>query len=86
MFTYIPKGTCSKRMDVEIEGGIIRSCSILGGCAGNLQGISKLVVGRPATEVIGQLKGIKCPGGGGGVTSCPDQLAKALEECLAANP
>lgn len=77
--TYYPKGVCSRRMDIEIEDGIIKSVAITGGCNGNLQGISALVKGRPAEEVIDILKGIRC---GARSTSCPDQLAKALTEIV----
>lgn len=80
VFTYTPKGVCSRRMTVELEDGIVKSLEVVGGCNGNLQGISALVVGRDARELIGQLRGIRC---GGKSTSCPDQLAHALELALA---
>lgn len=76
---FIPKGVCSRRMEVEIADGIIKNVSIEGGCNGNLKGISALVCGRSAEEVIGLLRGIKC---GFKNTSCPDQLSYALEEAL----
>lgn len=79
-YTYTPRGVCSRRMTVEIEDGVIRSLEVLGGCNGNLQGISALVVGRPVREVISLLRGIDCGGKG---TSCPDQLSYALEAALA---
>jgi len=79
-FTYTPRGVCARQMDFEVEDGIVKSVSILGGCHGNLQGISKLLVGMPVTEVIARLKGIRC---GGKPTSCPDQIATALEQHLA---
>lgn len=66
-------------MTVEIENGIIKDCRILGGCNGNSQGICSLVIGMDAREAIKRLKGIDCNGRG---TSCPDQLAYALEEAL----
>lgn len=77
--TYIPRGVCSRMIEVEIENDIITSCNFLGGCSGNTQGISKLVVGMDANEAIDRLKGINCGGRG---TSCPDQLANALMEAL----
>ena len=79
-YTYRPRGVCSQRMDLELEDGVIRRVEVLGGCSGNLQGISRLVVGMRAEEAIRRMEGIRC---GGKPTSCPDQLAKALRECLA---
>ncbi len=76
---YQPKGVCSKAIDVEVEDGIIKSVQFTGGCNGNTQGISKLVVGMKAEEAISRLRGIKC---GFKNTSCPDQLACALQEIL----
>ena len=72
-----PRGVCSQRMTVEIEDGIIRSLRIMGGCSGNLQGISRLVEGMEAEEAIKRLEGIRC---GFKPTSCPDQLAQALKQ------
>ncbi len=79
MYRYKTKGTCSKEIDVEIENGVITKCEIIQGCRGNTQGLSRMVIGRNAREVIGLLRGIPCRGN----TSCPDQLSYALEECLA---
>ena len=76
---YRTKGTCSSAIDIELDNGIIKSVHFTGGCNGNLQGISRLVEGMPAKEAISRLKGIKC---GFKPTSCPDQLSKAIEECL----
>lgn len=79
-YTYRPHGVCSRAIEIELdEEGIIRSVRFLGGCHGNLQGIAALVKGRPAEEVIEDLRGICC---GMKTTSCPDQLAQALEEAL----
>ncbi len=78
-YTYRTKGTCSSQIDLEIVDGIVQSVQYTGGCNGNLQGISKLVVGLPADELIQKLKGIRC---GYKDTSCPDQLARALEQAL----
>ena len=73
--TYKTKGVCSSRIDIEMEGDIIRKVTFTGGCPGNLQGISKLVEGMKKEDVIERLEGITC---GFKATSCPDQLAKAL--------
>ena len=76
---YKTRGTCSSMMEVTVEDGIVLDVKITGGCNGNLQGISKLVVGMPAQDVIDRLKGIRC---GYRNTSCPDQLAIALTKCM----
>ena len=73
---YQTKGTCSTAIDVEVKDGRIESVKFTGGCNGNLQGISSLVKGMMVEEAISRLKGIRC---GFKSTSCPDQLAKALE-------
>lgn len=73
---YQTKGVCSTSIDISVTDGIIESVSFTGGCNGNLQGISKLVEGMEAAEAIRRLKGIRC---GFKSTSCPDQLANALE-------
>lgn len=73
---YQTKGTCSTAIDIEIKDGRIESVAFIGGCNGNLQGISALVKGMMVEEAISRLKGIRC---GFKNTSCPDQLAKALE-------
>ena len=77
-YTYYPQGVCSQRMDVEVEDGKIQKVEVLGGCNGNMQGISRLVVGMDVEEAIRRMEGIRC---GGKPTSCPDQLAKALKAC-----
>ena len=76
---YKTKGTCSQQIDIEIKDGVIESVKFLGGCNGNLQGISALVKGMKPEEAISKLKGIKC---GFKSTSCPDQLATALEQMI----
>ena len=76
---YRPKGVCSNTIDVEVEDGVIKSVEFTGGCNGNLQGISRLVAGMKVEDAIDRLKGIKC---GFKSTSCPDQLARALESAL----
>ena len=76
---FKPRGVCSSEMRVEVENGIIRKVEVKGGCSGNLQGISRLVVGMDAREAISRMEGIRC---GMKPTSCPDLLSKALRECL----
>lgn len=75
--TYTPKGVCSRQMVIEVEDGIVKDLQIIGGCNGNLQGISSLVKGMKVEDVISRLENIKC---GMKNTSCPDQLAQALKE------
>lgn len=74
--TYKTQGTCSRAIELDITDGKVYNVKFLGGCLGNTQGISKLVEGAEVDEVISRLKGIVCRNG----TSCPDQLAKALEQ------
>ena len=81
MMKYKTSGTCSSMIDIETNGDIIESVVFTGGCNGNLQGISALVKGMKIEDAIAKLKGIKC---GFKNTSCPDQLAHALEELIAA--
>ncbi len=76
---YQTKGTCSTAIDFEIEDGVIQSVKFTGGCNGNLQGISALVQGMKVEDAVSKLKGIRC---GFKSTSCPDQLAHALEEAM----
>ena len=76
-YEYKTKGTCSQRILFDITDGKVTNVQFIGGCNGNLQGISKLVEGMDATEVIQRIEGIHC---GFKPTSCPDQLAKALKE------
>jgi len=79
MYTYKTHGTCSQEIEIEMDGDIVRSVHFIGGCTGNTQGVARLAAGRKIDEVIGLLKGIQCRGG----TSCPDQLARALEKIRA---
>lgn len=74
---YQPRGVCSSKMVIELDGDIIHHVEIIGGCPGNTEAVSRLCVGRKAEEVITLLSGIDCRGRG---TSCPDQLAKALSQ------
>lgn len=78
-YRYKTRGTCSREIKFELENGIVKNVSFFGGCSGNLKGIAALVEGKPAQEVIETIKGIKC---GFKPTSCPDQLAMALQEAL----
>lgn len=79
-YTYQPKGVCSRKIDLTIEGGIIRNVRFTGGCSGNTQGVAALCIGRKPEEVIPLIRGIRC---GFKPTSCPDQLALALEQAMA---
>ena len=76
---YKTNGTCSRQMIVDVEDGVVRAVKIVGGCDGNLKGISKLVVGMKVEDVVDRLSGIRC---GAKATSCPDQLATALRQAL----
>ncbi len=76
-YRFKPEGVCSREMAVEIENGVIKKAEIVGGCAGNTVGLSNLLVGMTLEEAIKRLKGIPCGYRG---TSCPDQMAKGLEE------
>ena len=82
MRSFTCHGTCSRSIDFEIENGIVTHCEFHGGCPGNTAGVAKLVIGRRPEEIIPLLKGIICSTGGRGVTSCPAQLAQALQEAL----
>lgn len=77
IYQYKPKGVCSMQMNIEVEEEIIKAVEIIGGCAGNTKGVSVLVEGMNINDAIKKLKGIDCRGRG---TSCPDQLAIALEK------
>ncbi len=79
---YRPQGVCSNAIDIEVEDGVIKYVEFTGGCNGNLQGIASLVTGMKAEDAIQKLKGIKC---GFKNTSCPDQLACALEKMAEAS-
>ena len=81
-FRYIPRGVCSRVIDVELDGDLICSVRFQGGCAGNTQGVAALVRGMRVADAIERLSGIRC---GFKPTSCPDQLALALEEALKQN-
>ena len=79
-FTYRTRGTWSQQILFDVDGKTVRNIEFIGGCNGNLQGIGRLVEGMPVDEVISRLRGIRC---GYKPTSCPDQLATALEQAKA---
>ena len=81
-FSYKTSGTCSRAIELEIEGDVIVSGQFIGGCPGNTQGIGSLVRGMKVKDAIERMKGIRC---GARSTSCPDQMALALEAYLAEN-
>ena len=76
---YTPRGVCSRQMEISIEDGRILAVKISGGCAGNTQGVSRLLIGMDVDEAISRLEGIRC---GFKPTSCPDQLSLALAEAI----
>lgn len=76
IYKYKTKGVCSRQINIEVENEIVKELEVIGGCNGNLQGISKLIKGMKVEDVIKKLKGINCGDKG---TSCPDQIAIALE-------
>lgn len=76
---YKTKGVCSQLINFDIENGKVKNVSFVGGCSGNLQGISRLVEGMDVKEAIKRLEGIRC---GFKATSCPDQFAQALKATL----
>lgn len=76
---YKTSGTCSKQIYFSVDNGIVHNVKFEGGCNGNLQGIGRLVEGMKVEDVLNRLKGISC---NGRPTSCPDQLAQALEQTL----
>ena len=78
-YQYRTKGVCSQKITFSLNDGIVSDISFFGGCNGNLKGIAKLCEGMKAEDVIARIKGVKC---GFKQTSCPDQLATALEEAL----
>lgn len=73
---YVPSGVCSRLMQISVEDDVITDVQIIGGCNGNLQGLSRLLIGMPVDDAIEKMEGIECNGRG---TSCPDQLATALK-------
>ncbi len=82
IYEYNPRGVCSRKMIFNIEDGVIKSLEVVGGCNGNLKGISSLVTGMKPQDVIDRLEGITR---GSKPTSCPAQIAEALKKYLAEN-
>ena len=78
-FSYETAGSCATRIDIELDAGIIVSAEFIDGCAGNTQAVAALVKGMPVAEAVRRLKGIACQGD---TSSCPDQLARALEAAV----
>lgn len=78
-YSYTPSGTCSRLIEFDVTDGRINDLCVTGGCHGNLQGLAAMVKGQPVEEVISRLKGIRC---GNKLTSCPDQIARALEQTI----
>ena len=78
-YEYKTKGTCSRSILFDIEGGKVKNVQFIGGCNGNLKGIAALVEGMDVQDVISRVEGIQC---GMKSTSCPDQLAQALKEAV----
>lgn len=76
---YTPRGVCSRKIDIVVEDGVIKSVKFTGGCSGNTQGVAALAQGMKVQEYIDRCKGIRC---GVRPTSCPDQLADALAQAL----
>ena len=76
---YTPRGVCSRKMEIDVEDGVIRAVRVLGGCSGNLQGLSALLRGMTVDEAVARMEGIRC---GMKPTSCPDQLAQALKSAV----
>ncbi len=79
---YQTRGVCSRQIDMDVEDGVIVSAKFTGGCSGNTQGVAALVIGMKVDDAVKRLRGIKC---GPKSTSCPDQLAIALEEYIEKN-
>ena len=77
---YTPRGVCSRNFTIQVEDGVIQSVEVVGGCNGNLKGLSALLKGMRVEEAVQRLEGIRC---GGKPTSCPDQIAQALKQAQA---
>ncbi len=81
-YSYIPRGTCSTKIEFDLDGTRVRNLRVTNGCNGNLKGIAVLIEGMDAQDAIDKLEGITC---GFKRTSCPDQIAKALKQALASS-
>ena len=79
-FTYRTKGTCSQEILFDVDGKTVKNIEFIGGCNGNLKGISRLLKGMKAEDAIERMEGTTC---GPRPTSCPDQIAKNLKKALA---
>jgi len=77
---FIPNGVCARKMIIEVDNGLVKNYTAIGGCLGNSLGLGALIKDMPIDEAIRRLSGIRC---GAKATSCPDQLSKALEKCMA---
>ena len=77
IFKYKPKGVCATEMTLVIDNDIIKKVQIVGGCPGNSEGVSRLCIGRNINDVINLLKDVRC---GNKISSCPEQLAIALQQ------
>ena len=77
--TYTPRGVCSRKFTIQVEDGVIQDVQVVGGCSGNLQGLSALLRGMKVDQAVDRLEGIRCRGK---PTSCPDQNAQALKSAL----
>lgn len=80
-YSFTPRGVCSRQIDIDLDGDVIKEVRFIGGCDGNLTGISRLIQGKTVNEVCDTLSGLTC---GVKQTSCGDQLTKALREAHAA--
>ena len=78
-YYYIPRGVCSRKIDVTVEDGVVKDVRFTGGCSGNTQGVAALCIGRKPEELIPLMEHINCGGKG---TSCPAQLAIALKQAI----
>ena len=78
-YSYIPRGVCSRKIDVTVEDGVVKDVRFTGGCSGNTQGVAALCIGRKPEELIPLMEHINCGGKG---TSCPAQLAIALKQAI----
>lgn len=78
-YIYYPQGVCSNKMEFMIENNKLVDMNVIGGCNGNLKGIKALIIGMDINEIIDKLSGITC---NMKKTSCPDQIAKGLKECV----
>ncbi len=76
-YTYNTQGVCSRSITFDVTDGIVTDIKFAGGCNGNLKGIAALCEGQKVQDVIERLEGLTC---GFKKTSCPDQLAKALQK------